>query len=69
MSAIFHHTKQIQILKLFTTASLAVISPSLLLWQQFPRHYVAMLKFHMATQFPGPTLTADPHQPQQLAQS
>jgi len=27
MSAIFHHTNQIQILKMFSTASLAVISP------------------------------------------
>jgi hypothetical protein len=29
----------------------------------FPHHYVAMLKFHVTTQFPSPTLTDKTHPP------
>jgi len=51
MSAIFHHTNQIQILKMFSKASSAVFSPFYSFGKTFPHHYVAMLKFHMTTQF------------------
>ena len=51
MSAIFHHTNQIQTLKMFSKASSAVFSPFYSFGKTFPHHYVAMLKFHMTTQF------------------
>jgi hypothetical protein len=67
MSAIFNHSDQIQILKMFSTASLEVTYPPFFhpLEKASPYHFVAIIKFHVTTQFLGPTLTEEPRVPPQ----
>ena len=71
MSATFHHTNQIQILKMFSIASLAVISPfSPPLATASHTTMLPCLNFMWPHCFQAQhwQMTEEPHQPQQLAQ-